>query len=88
MTNQHPSFEQLVDLPAYAQQPVPVAFEDNNGHLNVRHYLGIGSEGLDESLVGLGIPQNWPIVAGHAMGQEGGGSVFVDVREGCVTKPS
>lgn len=66
MTHQHPSYEQLVDLPAYAQQPVPVAFEDNNGHLNVRHYLGIGSEGLDESLVGLGIPQNWPVAAGHA----------------------
>ena len=42
----HPTYEQLVTLPAYAVQPVPVAFEDNNGQLNVRHYLGIGSEGL------------------------------------------
>ena len=32
----------------------------------MRHYLGIASEGLDESLVPLGIPQNWPISAGHA----------------------
>lgn len=62
----HPSFAQLVDLPAYAEQPVPVAFEDNNGHLNVRHYLGIGSEGLDESLVDLGIPMDWPLREGHA----------------------
>ncbi len=61
----HPTYEQLVDLPAYAEQPVPVAFEDVNGHLNVRHYTGIASEGLDESLVGLGIPQNWP-ASGHA----------------------
>ena len=52
-------------LPAYTEQPVPVPFEDANGHLNVRHYTGIASEGLDESLVGLGIPQNWP-VSGHA----------------------
>ena len=60
-----PTYEQLADLPAYAEQPVPVAFEDVNGHLNVRHYTGIASEGLDESLVELGIPQNWP-VSGHA----------------------
>jgi acyl-CoA thioester hydrolase len=62
----HPSYEQLVTLPAYAVQPVPVAFEDNNGQLNVRHYLGIGSEGLDESLTSVGIPHNWPAKAGLA----------------------
>ena len=61
----HPTYEQLVDLPAYTVQPVPVPFEDANGHLNVRHYTGIASEGLDESLVELGIPQNWP-ASGHA----------------------
>jgi acyl-CoA thioester hydrolase len=61
----HPSHEQLVGLPAYTEQPVPVAFEDVNGHLNVRHYTGIASEGLDEALVGVGIPQNWP-ASGHA----------------------
>ena len=65
MTTTHPTYEQLADLPAYAEQPVPVAFEDVNGHLNVRHYTGIASEGLDESLVELGIPQNWP-AHGHA----------------------
>ncbi len=63
MSNQ-PSFEQLVTLPAYAEQPVPMAFEDSNGHLNVRHYLGIGSEGLDESLLEVGIPFNWPATTG------------------------
>jgi len=42
-----------------------VPFEDANGHLNVRHYTGIASEGLDESLVDLGIPQDWP-AKGHA----------------------
>ena len=65
VTAAHPTYEQLVDLPAYAVQPVPVAFEDVNGHLNVRHYTGIASEGLDESLVEVGIPQNWP-ASGHA----------------------
>ena len=67
MSAPHPSYDQLVDLPAYTEQPVPVAFEDVNGHLNVRHYTGIASEGLDECLVDVGIPQNWPVVAGQAV---------------------
>ncbi len=65
MSRTHPSYDALAALPAYTQQPVPVPFEDANGHLNVRHYTGIASEGLDESLVALGIPQNWP-ADGHA----------------------
>ena len=65
MSAPHPSYQQLVDLPAYVQQPVPTAFEDANGHLNVRHYTGIASEGLDESLVRSGIPKGWP-AHGHA----------------------
>lgn len=61
-----PTYEQLAALPAFAEQPVPMAFEDSNGFLNVRHYLGIGSEGLDESLYDVGIPFNWPLVSGFA----------------------
>ncbi len=63
----HPTFDQLTDLPAYCEQVVPSAYEDINGHLNIRHYLGIASEGLDESLVALGIAQNWPTVAQQAV---------------------
>jgi acyl-CoA thioester hydrolase len=62
----HPTYEQLLALPSYAARTVPMAFEDNNGQLNVRHYLGIGSEGLDESLTGVGIPSNWPVKEGLA----------------------
>jgi acyl-CoA thioester hydrolase len=66
MSAPHPTYDQLFDLPAYVQQPVPTAFEDANGHLNVRHYTGIASEGLDESLVESGIPKGWP-AKGHAI---------------------
>ena len=66
MSTPHPSYEQLADLPAYVPMPVPTAFEDANGHLNVRHYTGIASEGLDESLVSCGIPKGWP-AQGHAI---------------------
>ena len=62
-----PSYDQIADLPAYSRQSIPAAFEDFNGHLNVRHYLGIASEGLDESLVSVGIPMNWPLAAGQAI---------------------
>ena len=66
MSAPHPTYEQLVSLPACVEQPVPQAFEDANGHLNVRHYVGIASEGLDESLVAQGIPKMWP-AQGHAI---------------------
>lgn len=54
-----PSYDDLKNLPAYHEWRVPVAFEDINGHMNVRHYIGIASEGLDDSLVEVGIPTNW-----------------------------
>lgn len=61
------SYDDVVSLPASLDQSVPVAFEDINGHLNIRHYVGIASEGLDDSLTDLGIPQMWPISAGQAV---------------------
>lgn len=67
MTTAHPTYDQLAALPSYTAQAVPAAFEDINGHLNIRHYVGIASEGLDESLVDVGIPQNWPTVAGQGV---------------------
>lgn len=66
-TDSHPTYEQVAALPAFAVMAVPTAFEDLNGHLNIRHYLGIASEGLDESLVEVGILQQWPTVAGSAV---------------------
>ncbi|QCX26828.1 thioesterase [Nocardioides jishulii] len=62
-----PTYDELSALPAYCEQVVPQGFEDINGHLNIRHYVGIASEGLDESLVGLGIPMQWPNIAGQAV---------------------
>lgn len=61
-----PTYADVATLPVSLEQSVPVAFEDINGHLNIRHYVGIASEGLDDSLVELGIPQMWPISAGQA----------------------
>ena len=66
-TDTQPTYDQVAALPAFARMAVPTAFEDLNGHLNIRHYLGIASEGLDESLVEVGILQQWPTVAGSAV---------------------
>ncbi|RLV48078.1 thioesterase [Nocardioides mangrovicus] len=63
----HPTYDDLVALPPLLPQVVPAPFEDINGHLNIRHYVGIASEGLDEALAKLGIPQNWPTTAGQAV---------------------
>lgn len=67
VTTAHPTYDQLRDLPGYTSQSVPAAFEDINGHLNIRHYVGIASEGLDEALARVGIPKNWPTVAGQGV---------------------
>ncbi len=79
----HPTYDQLVDLPAFLSQPVPMPFEDINGHLNVRHYIGLASEGLDESLVDVGIPMNWPLAEGHAcFSAEHHGTYLHELRTG------
>jgi acyl-CoA thioester hydrolase len=54
-----PTYDDIATLPAHAQQSVPAAFEDLNGHLNIRHYLGITSEGLDEALEEIGVRGDW-----------------------------
>lgn len=54
-----PSYDEVSELPTHLRQRIPAAFEDINGHLNVRHYLGIVSEGLDKSLEEVGIQPDW-----------------------------
>jgi acyl-CoA thioester hydrolase len=36
-----PSYDEVLGLPAPPARTVPAEFGDGNGHLNVRHYLGI-----------------------------------------------
>lgn len=67
MNTTQPTFDEISSLPSFSERAIPAAYEDINGHLNVRHYLGIASEGLDESLVQLGIPQNWATTAGQTV---------------------
>ncbi len=54
-----PTFDNVTQLTSYSERHVPSAYEDFNGHMNIAHYLGIASEGLDEALLEVGIPKNW-----------------------------
>lgn len=36
-----PSYDEVTALPGGVRQPVPPEYGDDNGHLNVRHYLGL-----------------------------------------------
>lgn len=36
-----PAYDEVVGLPSGVRRPVPAEYADDNGHLNVRHYLGM-----------------------------------------------
>lgn len=51
-----PTYDEAAALPGVPRRPVPAAYGDSNGHMNVRHYLGtfddaewelFGPHGLD-----------------------------------------
>lgn len=77
-----PTYDEISILPAHARQSVPAAFEDLNGHLNIRHYLGIASEGLDESLVEVGIPTDWRRTGWAVFSAEHHLAYFSELRTG------
>lgn len=44
MRPQFPSVEQVTQLPFLMRQTIPPEYEDANGHMNIRHYLGLYDE--------------------------------------------
>jgi len=44
--NSLPTYEQLAALPATLRQVVPPEFIDQNGHMNIQHYLVLGAYGV------------------------------------------
>lgn len=77
-----PTYDELAALPPYAVQSVPVAFEDINGHLNIRHYLGIASEGLDDAMLEVGIPKDWLSIGRAVFSAEHHLAYFHELRTG------
>lgn len=77
-----PTYEEISSLTPYARQSIPAAFEDINGHLNIRHYLGIASEGLDDAMVGVGIPKDWRSTGRAVFSAEHHLAYFHELRTG------
>jgi acyl-CoA thioester hydrolase len=77
-----PTYDEISVLPPHAEQSIPVAFEDINGHLNIRHYLGIASEGLDDAMVEVGIPKDWLSIGRAVFSAEHHLAYFHELRTG------
>jgi acyl-CoA thioester hydrolase len=54
-----PTFEQVRQLPELARVRVPPDWQDMNGHVNVRHHLGMYDLTNDPLLGLLGISEQW-----------------------------
>ena len=54
-----PTIDDLAQLCADAELTAPPAFEDENGHVNVRHHYGLHMDGAEVAFRGFGIDQAW-----------------------------
>lgn len=77
-----PTYAEISSLTPYAEQSIPAAFEDLNGHLNIRHYLGIASEGLDDAMVTVGLPKDWRSTGRAVFSAEHHLAYFHELRTG------
>lgn len=57
MRPQFPSVEQVTQLPLLMRQVIPPEYEDSNGHMNIRHYLGLYDEALWPFFATLGMDE-------------------------------
>lgn len=49
-----PTYDQILELPRAVEITVPTDFVDHNGHMNVRHYLGVQDDAGFTYFTGLG----------------------------------
>jgi len=54
-----PSTDQVRTLPSYFPQRVPEKFIDENGHMNITHYFGLGAWAPWTHLTDLGLGQTY-----------------------------
>lgn len=55
-----PSYEEVLQLPREVEGfVVPASFEDENGHMNIRHYLDLGAGALAEVFSRVGITDDY-----------------------------
>ncbi|GAA1743052.1 thioesterase family protein [Aeromicrobium alkaliterrae] len=54
-----PSYEQVAALPVTLRQVVPPEFIDQNGHMNIQHYLVLGATGVASLYRELGMSDDY-----------------------------
>lgn len=54
-----PSTAQVRELPAAIEQQVPAAFLDENKHMNIQHYLILGSQAIFEHFAAAGMDRSY-----------------------------
>ena len=54
-----PSYDEVIALTAGGSQMVPHEYIDYNGHLNVRHFVGILDDCGTPALLSLGLTREW-----------------------------
>lgn len=64
-----PTFDQVLDLPLALSRVITTEYADDNGHMNVRHYVGIFDDAEWEFYDQMGM--------GYAAAQQGMGGVFM-----------
>ena len=58
MRVQFPTVEQVKQLPLLMQKTIPPEYEDQNGHVNIQHYLGLYDEAGWLFFVTLGVDED------------------------------
>lgn len=59
LLQQLPSYDEVLALPPVLESHVAPEFIDENGHMNVRHYLDYGARGADVICRGVGIDDEY-----------------------------
>lgn len=54
-----PSFEQVMELPAWVNATVTADFIDQNGHMNIRHYLELDARSTELLCAEIGIDDRY-----------------------------
>src|SRR5574340_1289916 len=55
-----PTYDQVIRLPReYGPLVVPPDFEDENGHMNIRHYLDLGARAIDTAFRRIGLTDEY-----------------------------
>ena len=54
-----PTYDEVLQLTAGRSQVIPAEYIDSNGHLNVRHFVGIFDDCGTPLLLGLGMSREW-----------------------------